>query len=251
MCKARGWEFQARKTGRISTREGRRLRSISGEDATNLYRRIHRARVGVWQVDDAHVPVKPDPRPVVKDYIRLSRFVEHKAFHARISTTDFHDRWPSLLTEFVEWLGQTGCNGEGDPRCLPLHVFATRLETSALSTQEGRSIFANVYGRQSSRVDKNQLHWNRPTGSFHGQEVLQIAGRNLAQGFHWDVASPGTTQRITTTSEVWEISAKGYVNVYPDQHVRKGKLAKLLLPIGKQKPAEKSTGFDLQTTAST
>ena len=205
------------------------------EDATNLYRRIHRARVGVWQVGDSHVLIKPEPNPKARDYVRLGRFVDHKAFHARMSTNDFHSRWPSSLTDFVEWLDQTGCEGEGDPRCVPLHVFATKFPTSYLSTGEGRSEFAGVHGVQSSRVDDSHLHWDRPKGAFHGREVLQVAGRNLARGFHWDVSSRTTTRRITTTSEIWRISPNGYVNVYPDQYIRIGQRARRLLPGKKAK----------------
>ena len=234
-CNAKGWRLQARKMGRISTREGRLVRPMRTEDATNLYRRIHRARVGVWQVGDAHVLIKPEPNPKARDYVRLSRFLEHKTLHTRISSKDFHNRWLPSLTEFISWLGYTECEGEGDPRCLPLHVFATKFPTNYLSTGEGRSEFAGVHGVQSSRVDDSHLHWNRPEGAFHGREVLQVAGRNLARGFHWDVSSRTTTRRITTTSEIWRISPNGYVTVYPDQYIRIGQRARRLLPGKKAK----------------
>ena len=44
-----------------------------------------------------------------------------------------------------------------------------------------------------------------------------------------NVTNRATEQHITTTSEVWRIGKNGYVNVYPDQHVRQGRLSKRLI----------------------
>ena len=232
-CESRGWSLNLRPTGKTRSPEGRPLGPIKNEDATNLYRRIHRVRVGVWQIDAAHVPIKPQPKIVVRDYVPLHRFIAHKAFHRRIPMEGFETQWSSSLAAFSAWLEQVGCEGESDPRCLPFPVFDTKFDISELATQEGRSAFALIHGPQSSRIDHNQLRWHR--GPYHGHTQLQVAGRNLAPGFHWDVMNQRTEQRITTTSEVWRIGKNGYVNVYPDQHIRQGHSSKRVLLAKKAK----------------
>lgn len=219
-CRARGWSAVLRPIRKRRTSEGRPLGPISNEDATNLYRRIHRVRVGVWEIGRARAPIKPSPRPVVNDYVELRSFVRHKAFHRRLSTAGFDAEWPLSLAAFEAWLQQVSCEGEGDPRCLPLHVFGTDFKIDRLGTAGGREEFARAHGPQSARRDSNGLLWNRPKGAFHGRETLHIAGRDLATGFHWDVSSGGRMRRITTTRGVWDIDPDRHVNVYPDQHVR-------------------------------
>ena len=225
-CRNRGWKLTLRPTTVRKSPEGRPLGLIKSQDAINLYGRIHRSRIGVWQIGYAHAPRKPRPRPIVGDYIELHRFISHKAFHHKISKNDISGQWLSSLPSFSKWLEQVCCEGEGDPRCLPLHVFSTKYKIPALATQVGRSAFAQVHGPQSSRVDNNKLHWNRPKGAYHGQEMLHVAGHDLAPGFHWDVLNPKGRRHITTTKDIWEIGPNGYVNVSPDQHIRKGRWAK-------------------------
>lgn len=224
-CMSKGWGLNLRPVSRSRSFEGRPLAPMKNQDAANLYRQIHRCRVGVWQLGDVHVPITPQPRPTTNDYIPLRRFISHKAFHCRVQLQEIDRQLKSSLSDFEGWLQQILCDGEGDPRCLPLHVFRTGFNVDDLATDMGRSRFADIHGPQSSRLDDNQLRWNRPTGPYHGQEVLSVAGRNLARGFHWDVSSQEKRRRITTTSETWEIGSKGYVNVYPDQHIRSGRLA--------------------------
>ena len=225
-CRDRGWKLTLRPTTVTKSPEGRPLGLIKSEDATNLYGRIHRSRIGVWQIGYAHVPRKPRPRPIVRDYVELHRFISHKAFHCKLPKVDTSDYWFTSLPAFRKWLGQICCDGESDPRCLPFHIFSTKQRISDLATQVGRSAFVDVHGPQSSRVDNNKLRWDRPSGTYHGRETLHVAGRDLARGFHWDVLNQGGRRQITTTKDIWEIGPNGYVNVYPDQHIRGGRLAK-------------------------
>ena len=167
-------------------------------------------------------------RPKTNDYVHLHRFISNKAFHCKIPNENPNKHLTSSLTAFHSWLEQMHCEGESDSRCLPFHIFKTDFDINDLALYEGRSNFAQIHGQQSSRVDNNQLSWNRPKGAYHGQEILQVAGRDLVAGFHWDVSNSSTKKRITTTSEIWEVSANGYVNIYPDQHIRQGGLAKRL-----------------------
>ena len=215
-CRKRNWEFRIRPTHLIKP-EGRPIGQIKPEDATNLYRRIHRARVGVWQIEHADVPKRPKPKAAVSDYISLRQFVLHKAFHARLPGQFTEGAWESSFAEFLNWLNELHCENEADPRCLPLHVFGTECNLADLEHIDGRQRFATTHGPQASRVDNKGFVWTR--GAFHGQDVLQVAGYELAKGFHWDVAGKHK-QHITTTSQVWELKPNGYVNVYPDAHVR-------------------------------
>ncbi len=225
-CHKRGWELNQRNTTMVRSPEGRPFMVVRDQDASNLYQRVHRAFVGVWQIGKAHVSIRPEGISPAKNYVTLRRFVVHKAFHNTISEKNSQFAWRMFCDGFQAWMRQVGCDGEADPRCLPLHVFKTELDLDALATEEGRSLFGQTHGPQSSRVDSNELHWRRPRGPYHGRDSLYVAGRNLAKGFHWDVSTQGTTRRIATTSEIWEIRRNGYVNVYPDQYVRGGKLSK-------------------------
>ena len=226
-CSSRGWRpLTLRRTTSARSREGRLLGLIKGEDAINLYKRVHRARVGVFQIGDAHVLIKPQPRPAARDYVQLRGFVKHKAFYFRIPQNDVDSQLSSSLTAFRRWLDETWCDGEGDPRCLPFHVFETEFETDNLFSAQGRSAFAQMHGPQSSRVDYRQFRWKRPQGAYHGSETLHVGGCDLVRGFHWDVSNEGAKRNVATISGTWEIPRNGYVNVYPDAHIRGGRSSK-------------------------
>ena len=215
-CKKRQWAFQKRPT-RLIKADGRPIGQIEPQDATNLYKRLHRARVGVWQIEHADVPKLPQPRPIASNYITLRQFVLHKAYHGKLPNKSVKDAWLSSLEEFSEWMNGYHCENEGDPRCLPFHVFSTEFCLSQLKCQSGRQHFASIHGAQSSRLDDRRLKWTR--GTPHGHEPLHVAGYELTTGFHWDVAGR-QKQRVSTTASVWEIRPQGYVNVYPDAHIR-------------------------------
>ena len=225
-CEKRQWTFQDRPTHLIKP-NGRPIGRVRPEDATNLYKRIHRARVGVWQIENANVPQRPQPRNTTNDYITLGRFVCHKAYHSRLPKNSIDNAWISSLEGFPTWVKGIDCENEGDPRCLSLHVFDTRFEVGRLTCQDGRERFAGIHGAQSSRLDEKGLKWTR--GAFHGHETLQVAGRELTTGFHWDVEGK-PKQRIITTSDVWEFKPNGYVNVYPDAYIRRTSKAKRVFP---------------------
>ena len=71
--------------------------------------------------------------------------------------------------------------------------------------------------------------WTRPNANeMHGRDVLTIAGRALVAGYHWDVSS-GRKTTISNTFGVWEIKPDGYVNVYPNAHIRGSKKARRVL----------------------
>lgn len=222
VCESESWEFQAKLIYGASAPQGRPLAKILNQDATNLYKRLHRARVGVWQIGDARAPTTPQPRHVRKDYVSLADFVRHKAFHARLPRRGFAESWRAHLSGFQEWLSVTGCENEGDPRCLPFHVFDTRFNIDRLASAGGRSDFGAEHGPQSSRIDNRGRRWIRPKGQFHGREILNVAGRELAPGFHWDVSAQSSKFELTTSSEILMVRKGGYINVYPDGYIRGG-----------------------------
>lgn len=219
VCESEDWEFKARRIYGERAPQGRPLANILNQDATNLYRRLHEAKVGVWQVGDARAPTTPKPRRHArKDYVSLAEFVRHKAFHARLPRNGFEESWREPLFGFRQWLSAIGCENEADPRCLPFHVFDTRFDIDRLESACGRSRFATAHGPQSSRRDDRRLTWRR--GKPHGREILHVAMRELAQGFHWDVSHSASNASLGNSSETWRVNKGGYVNVYPDGHIR-------------------------------
>ena len=235
VCEGENWEFQERRIHYERVPQGRPLAKILNEDATNLYKRLHRARVGVWQIGDARAPATPQPRHARKDYVSLADFVRHKAFHARLPRREFAESWRAHLCEFQEWLSVTGCENEADPRWLPFHIFDTRFDIGRLASAGGRSDFRAEHGPQSSRTDAKRRRWKRPSGPLHGREILNVAGRELARGFHWDVSARSSSFELATSSETRIIRKGGYINVYPDGYMRGGNGARKVYSHRKEK----------------
>ena len=237
-CWENGWRYAERYTSRIKLPTGRTIRKVTPEDATKLYRSIHTRRIGVWQVDDTDVPIRPNPENNLRHYVPLRRFVQHKAFHYRIDPNRISEQWPESALAFQSWIEGVGCEDEADPRCLPFHVFATDLDKYDLGTPSGRQRFERDHRWRNSRRDDKGLLWNRPhAGQMHGQPILHVAGRNVIRGFHWDVSSQRKSQTVSNTSEIWKIKREGHVNIYPNAHIRGSKHASRIHPRGKQKPA--------------
>ena len=192
-------------------------------------------RIGVWQVGDAYVPIIPKPKNSPKHYVTLRQFIRYKAFHCRIDPNKLIESLERSAVRFKSWIDTTRCDGEGDPRCLPFHVFKTDLEEYDLDTPAGRRGFARRYGQQGNRTDGNGIRWERPVArQMHGQPVLQVAGRTLTRGFHWDVTSSRRKSKswtLATTSEEWEIERNGHVNVYPNAQIRGSKASRRIFSI--------------------
>lgn len=237
-CIDRGWTYVERPTSRFKLPNGRSIRRVTPEDATNLYRSIHTRRMGVWQVNDVDVPIRPNPENNSRHYVPLSRFVRYKAFHCRIDPNRFSEQWADSAIDFRSWIQEMGCGGEADPRCLPFHVFETDLGKYDLGTPDGRQRFELDHRWRNSRRDDNRLRWKRPPAQqMHGQPILQVAGHYLVQGFHWDVSSQRKSWTVANTSEIWKIKRNGYVNISPNAHIRGSKNASRIFRGGKQKPA--------------
>lgn len=212
-CRRRGWGLQEKRS--IGTRvDGRPLQTMSGEDAVNLYRRSHRARVGVLFAGRPAVLPRPGKPRRAEKTINLAMFLRYKAYAARLPTS--LACLSSCLDDYESWCQDTGCEHDHDPRCLPFHVFAS--EQTDLDTPEGRQRFNDVYGPGGRRRDERDFTWCLGPRPFHGREVLQVAGYTLPPGFHWDVSAPAHPKTITTPTECWEVLR--YINIAPDAHLR-------------------------------
>ena len=141
-----------------------------------------------------------------------------------------------IIRAFQEWIVIENCTGEDDPRCLPFHVFDADIDTYNLSDPSDRQRFQSDHRGQRCRRDGNALDWRRPnTRQMHGRASLQVAGRDLIRGFHWDVSDRTGSKRVSTTSTIWQLRPGGYFNIYPDAHIRGSRAIRIFPPRGKKK----------------
>ena len=212
-CRERGWGLQEIRS--IETRvEGRPFDFLSGVDAVNLYRRLHRARVGVLFAGRPTVLPRPGPARRLERTIDLAKFVRYKAYAARLPPNPACIS--GCLDAYEAWCQETRCENGNDPRCLPFHIFQSG--RVGLDTPGERRRFNEVHGSGVRRQDDRDLSWSLGAGPFHGREVLHVAGHTLQQGFHWDVSVQRDAKTITTPTERWRILR--YINIAPDAHLR-------------------------------
>lgn len=194
---------------------------IKGHDASSLYRRMHRAAVAVVSVQApdssgpfvAMWPRSDNMHSSLRDCVSLRQLCRHKAFFHRLRWNRDARSWAG---GFERWASEVACAGYPDPRCLPMHVFASAKRWSrALLTSEGRQQFNLNFGHPA-RTDDRGLRWES-FGPFHGGDVLHVAGHELPRGFHWDVQAEESVV-MSTPIEEWLV--RKYVNVSPDAHVR-------------------------------
>jgi len=213
----RGWSMNSLRfeTGRLPG--GRPARTLSPRDATALYKGAHRSSLGVIVFGGPEVGLDPAAGGHGKA-VSVERFLRYKAFVYHLERPDDVRAVDEFFADFSSWISTIGCEGEQDPRCMPLHVFDRSRDWRTLGSPVGRSDFNSRYGA-GVREDPQGLRWQRAR-DLHGREVLQVAGRPLIAGYHWDVEnSARAPRRVTTTHEVYEVSPRGYLNVHPDAHV--------------------------------
>jgi hypothetical protein len=126
-----------------------------------------------------------------------------------------------LEAAFVSWREVVRCEGQDDPRALPLHTFDADGPCPALAEEAGRKSFASRYGTGRLRVDQSGREWARAT-ALHGWEAVTVAGCQLRPGFHWDVGYRRGSGTLLCANAVWRLPRRGYANVYPDGGVRGG-----------------------------
>jgi len=157
--------------------------------------------------------------------LELEHFVAYKARYGLVRDAADVERH---LSGFEAWCGTHACDGQDDPRILPLHVFETDKPWLTLADAGTARAFGSRYGPPSSRRDDGGKCWDRALAR-HGGPQLAVAGCPLPVGTHWDVriAEQRTSvATICTADGVWEMRGPGaYVNVYPDSGLRKTKRA--------------------------
>jgi len=201
-------------------RSGRLFDLILARDAVAVYKRAHRCHVGVLQLLHPEVCTHPEVDFALRTskVITLRRYVQYKTYLALLLDWSRPEVW---IPDFQIWLGAVGCEGEQDPRCLPLHVFKAPGDEDGLDARAARDSFDDKYGPGHNRLDTEDFSWT--VKEAHGIEELHVAGSKLRKGFHWNVEPPRSSsgrsaKRIYTPTEEWEIFR--YVNVAPDAHVR-------------------------------
>lgn len=228
-CSDHGWLFGVRRTSteRIlgGSEKDRPYRLLRGRDAWDIYRSLHANPCLVLASHRALVKSDPSQSPAtLRELVPLSDFVEHKAFYALA-------RGEEEVREAIEalgrWPGEDCCEDERDPRALPLHVFDPTTAWPSLWSEVGRLDFERRYGvKGSARRDFAGRVWERPS-ALHGSpdgtgNPLVVAGRTMPTGYHWDVQRGRGKERITNTHEVWLVGPGGYLNIYPNAHIRTG-----------------------------
>lgn len=218
ICSERQWLIQVRRTVSLG---GRAI--VQGADAEALYRRCHRVRVVVISVQHrrAHGPqvLRRPPHQASthvhwRDAISLRQFCRHKAMFHRLRLDREQISWAS---RFASWATLVECDGQRDPRCLPLHVFEThRGWSKRLLRHSGRAEFESAHRLGTSLRDQNGFEWC--TGPAHGLDIDIVAGHSLPAGFHWDVETRGRELELWTPTAGWVV--REYVNVAPNAHVR-------------------------------
>lgn len=221
-AETRGWKTKTFRTRlHRSTRpaeSNRRLHLLGGCDAADIYDLTHTADVAVIQLGEA-ARVMPHPRqePSLSRAISLADFVRHKGFFAAVSSRlSYGDAYDA----FADTLELTECDGDRDPRCLPMHVFAPAHDHTACPLTDADAV-KRKYGPPGELTDHRGRAWDRPRGR-HGGGPLRIRGAEIGAGFHWDVASIRTISEMTTTTEIWSLPPGAYLNVAPNASVRKG-----------------------------
>jgi hypothetical protein len=225
---ARDWPIAVRRTRRVRLAgEGweRGAELLTPADAMGLYRRLHRSPTLVLAFAAAMVRRDPsrDP-PVRRAAIGLEEFVAYKGVFGLIRG---RDDTADVFARFSAWNSEVRCDGEADPRILPLQVFGLGPRQPDLATGEGTTAFREQHGPPAFRTDSDGVEWRRADrNAFHGGSSLLVAGCDLPAGLHWDVSRRGRSIRLANSSQVWRLKGnRAYVNVYPDSHIRPPKMA--------------------------
>jgi hypothetical protein len=216
-----GLDLRARKAECISIAGGsRRAEVLSPDDAGGLYKRLHLTPTLVLCFRAVFVRRDPSRNPPTKrDAISLKRFVDYKSMFCLAQE---RRGLLAAFDRFSSWRSEVFCDGEGDPRILPFHIFATVTHPDRLADREGASAFNAAYGPAAERIDAKERIWTRASRTaYHGRDDCFVAGELLPEGMHWDVSGFGRGAILTNAARVWKVKdPRSYLNIYPDGHVR-------------------------------
>lgn len=214
-------ELRARKAERISIAGGdRHAEVLSPDDAGGLYKRLHLAPTLVLCFRAVFVRRDPSRNPPTqRDAISLKRFVDYKSVFCLAQESR---ALLAAFDRFSAWRSEVCCDGDSDPRILPLHIFATAAHPDRLADGEGTRAFNAKYGPASERIDAKQRIWTRASRTaYHGRGNRFVAGKLLPEGMHWDVSGFGRGAILANAARVWKVrDPRSYLNICPDGHVR-------------------------------
>lgn len=169
-----------------------------------------------------------DPRrdpPTKRDCLPLERFVRYKAAFRTIE--DGRDPVADL-DELLRLEGPSNCVDHHDPRVLPLHVFDKDATARSLAKEDERRAFRATYGHAGDWLSPSTGTWAPAApGVRHGLpgasgNSLRVWDYVVPAGFHWDANAGRKRRTVIAASSVWRVEPRGYVNIYPDAHIRAG-----------------------------
>jgi hypothetical protein len=229
-CASRGWPLREQRAERLRSAAGRPLSILDQRNAHELYRSLHRGRCAFVVFAEIHVRRDPRVRADPGSLIQIQDFMRYKTYAERANATWTADDFAAFCDRVEQWHGESRCESDRDPRCLPFQTFNRGSGSFDLDTAKGRTRFDEEFGPPTRRIDARRLAWNS-TKAYHGRDQLAVAGCALRPGFHWDVSGAGRRVRVMNSVEVWEVDGRGYMNVYPDAHLRMGTQARRLAKI--------------------
>ena len=215
---ARGWETIHTECVRLASGSGRVIDVVQRGDAVRLYEDMHRRPVAV--VYNGKPRVRLDPRPPLRDdrTVSLLQFCRYKSFAVSFRS-NAAATWDSV---FDNWVKGVECDGSNDPRVLPFHLFAAK-GSYELDVAAERRRFRRSHQHRRALVDQLRRRWaSAAPGARHGRNPQMVRGLRLDDGFHWDVTT-ASSKAISSSSTIWTVRAGGYINIYPDGHIRVGK----------------------------
>lgn len=210
--------FEAQEIREVSHEHWTRpVRLLAPRDAAEVYRLLHHGPVMVVAFTSAFIRRDPSGNPLTrKQALPLAQFVAHKAHFSLINGRPDIAR---ALADFDAWRHTVACDGQDDPRILPLHTFLRAGTWASLGDERERQRFAREHGTGGLRTDSDGRRWERASVP-HGRDVLTVAGATLPQGMHWDVQFRQHKGTLLCANEVWRVPQGCHVNVYPDGRAR-------------------------------
>lgn len=191
---------------------------VPAKDLFGLYRSAHRFRVAVITFGAARVLLDISEEPTNRGCVSLDKFLQYKCAHSLVTRPAEVEQ---ALTTVRAWISAVNCEGPHDPRCLPRAIFQA-LHPYPLDNPKERQTFLDAHkvSRNSGLMDAQSRTWT--VGPYHTRDLIQVAGRTLPIGFHWDVKAVRDTI-IVTGWDRWKLPGRGYTNIHPDALVRGGK----------------------------
>ncbi|HUP15312.1 MAG TPA: hypothetical protein VM848_04605 [Acidimicrobiia bacterium] len=216
-CDEKGWSHRLVGIATLKNSAGKPVALLDPETGDNLYRRMHKVRLGVLDAVGTSIQLNPTRNVLDKRFLaKLSRLVRYKGFYSRIPGPGI----ASILNSFTEWAESQHCSDDRDPRVLPLHSFCPGTNIVNLDTVEGQTQFRSQFGPPNSLTCEQDMRWI-PDRARHGRRESQnVAGFTLTPGFQWDVEADRHHGKILTLCDVWEIPRSRHLNIYPNGHVR-------------------------------